>query len=58
MACDKPYFNFGEFATIRSQAGLNSHKNERLTHLNQIAIQQMRILLEDRTTKKLEGFDE
>ena len=28
---------------------------ERLTRLNHIAIQQMRILVEDRTTKKLEG---
>ncbi len=31
---------------------------ECLTHLNQIAIQQMRILVEDRTTRKLEGSDE
>ena len=31
---------------------------ERLTRLNQIAIQQMRILVEDRTTRKLEGSDE
>ena len=31
---------------------------ERLTRLNQIAIQQMRILVEARTTRKLEGSDE
>ncbi len=39
--------NSPEFEGIKNQA-------ERLTRLNQVAIQQMRILVEDRTTRKLE----
>ena len=48
-------FNYGEFATIRNQAGLNSFKisvkeyevtlqHERLVRLNRIAIGQMQVL--------------
>src|SRR5574344_1229575 len=42
-----PDFNYGEFAIIKSHAGLNSFKisvKERLIKLNKIAIQQMKIL--------------
>lgn len=50
-----PVFNYGEFATIRNQAGLNSFKisvkeyevtlqHERLVRLNRIAIGQMQVL--------------
>lgn len=50
-----PGFNYGEFATIRNQAGLNSFKisvkeyevtlqHERLVRLNRIAIGQMQVL--------------
>ena len=50
-----PDFNYGEFATIRNQAGLNSFKisvkeyevtlqHERLVRLNRIAIGQMQVL--------------
>jgi hypothetical protein len=81
-----PAFNYGGFATIRSQAGLNSYKlsvkewvaqtraigllakagryggtyaqgvpqSERLKTLNQTAIQQMQLLLEDRAIRQLE----
>ena len=62
-----PDFNYGEFATIKSQAGLNNYKicltnienlnavfinegmqqSDRLLKLNQIAIQQMKILVEN-----------
>ena len=38
-----PAFNYGEFATIKSQAGLN-----------QTAIHQMKLLLADRNVKQLE----
>ena len=46
-----PNFNYGEFARIRSQAGLNSFdqgmpQSERLLELNRIAISQMKTLLE------------
>ena len=50
-----PDFNYGEFATIRNHAGLNSFKisvkeyevtlqHERLVRLNRIAIGQMQVL--------------
>lgn len=50
-----PDFNYGEFATIRNQSGLNSFKisvkeyevtlqHERLVRLNRIAIGQMQVL--------------
>lgn len=47
-----PAFNSGEFATIKSMAGLNSYKlsvsqGERVQRLNQIAIRQMRSLTSD-----------
>ncbi len=38
-----PDFNYGEYAIIRNQAGLNS-----------IAIQQMKLLMDDHGVKKLE----
>ena len=82
-----PDFNYGEFATIKSQAGLNSYKkgnirdyanvsqlvclvnlenlnavfineglsqSERLQKLNQIAIAQMKILVQDHAVKMLD----
>ena len=51
-----PAFNYGEFATIRSQAGLNSYKisvKEWVLKLNEIAITQMRSLLADHHIKRL-----
>ena len=59
-----PDFNYGEFAIIRNQAGLNSFKisikqnenmqqSERLVKLNQIAIQQMKVLKEVENRKFL-----
>ncbi|MDP2752570.1 MAG: KilA-N domain-containing protein [Rhodocyclaceae bacterium] len=59
-----PNFNYGGFATIKSQAGLNNYKlsvkewvaqTERLTLLNQTAIHQMKLLLADAGTRQLEG---
>ena len=44
MIIHNPDFNYGEFATIKSQAGLN-----------QIAIHQMKILLDDKSDRMLEG---
>ncbi len=43
-----PDFNYGEYATIRNQAGLNS-----LQKLNRTAIHQMALLVDDRSIKKL-----
>jgi hypothetical protein len=37
--------------------GLKFKQAERLTRLNHIAIQQMRILVEDRTARRLEDAD-
>ena len=57
-----PAFNYGEFAAIKSQAGLNSYKisvhlglpqGERLRRLNQIAIRQMRTLTAPEAVRKL-----
>ena len=51
-----PAFNYGEFATIKSQAGLNSYKisvKEWVLKLNEIAITQMRSLLADHHIKRL-----
>ena len=59
-----PNFNYGEFAIIKSQAGLHSYKisikekasqTERLRKLNQIAIQQMKLLTDDSKIKQLEA---
>ncbi len=65
-----PNFNYGEFAIIKSQVGLNSYnleslnsvlirqglsQHERLNKLNEIAISQMRTLLADSGLKKLKG---
>lgn len=68
-----PAFNYGGFATIKSQAGLNNYKlsvkewvvqtnaiglvakAERLKTLNQTAIHQMQLLLDDRGVQQLEG---
>lgn len=41
---DIPDFNSGGFATIKSQADLNSYKLSRFTHLNTIANRQMQTL--------------
>jgi len=46
-----PRFNYGEFATIRSSAGLA--QSERLIRLNEVAITQMRSLLSNTTMKRL-----
>ncbi len=43
-----PNFNYGEFAIIKSQAGLNSYKIS-----IKIAIQQMKLLTDDSGIKKL-----
>ena len=49
-----PNFNYGEFAIIKSQSGLNSFKiSDRLKKLNAIAIQQMRVLQDHETRKML-----
>ena len=60
-----PMFNYGEFAAIKSQAGLetlNAHfiqqglnQAERLRLLNQTAIGQMTLLLADRGVQRLQG---
>ena len=66
---NNPDFNPIEFEGFRNSAGLNSfvltskqwitktnegyEKSKRLTKLNQIAIQQMKILVEDTSIKKL-----
>jgi len=44
-----PDFNYGEFATIRNQTGLE--QPERLTRLNHIAIAQMKILVDGDVVK-------
>ncbi len=44
---NNPDFNPIEFDGIKKQAGLNSSQPERLQKLNQIAIQQMALLLEN-----------
>ena len=61
-----PDFNYGEFAIIKSQAGLNSYKlsvkewvqqtnaiGVKALQLNKVAINQMRSLIESKTMKKL-----
>lgn len=48
---NNPAFNYGEFAIIRCQAGLN--QAERLTQLNQIAITKMTSLVNNVNLKKL-----
>jgi len=57
-----PDFNYGEFAIIASQAGLNAHlisenlsQSQRIEKLNMIAISQMQILLKDEIIKKIES---
>jgi|SRR3989338_7321383 len=57
-----PDFNYGEFAIIKSQAGLNSYKisvkqSVRLTQLNSIAISQMQSLLSNGQVKRLANSD-
>ncbi|GAB1473169.1 hypothetical protein MASR2M69_06100 [Bacteroidota bacterium] len=61
-----PDFNYGEFAIIKSQAGLNSYKLSvkewvqqtnavglKALQLNKVAINQMRSLIESKAMKKL-----
>jgi energy-coupling factor transporter ATP-binding protein EcfA2 len=48
-------FNYGEFVIIKNHNGLP--KSARLECLNQIAIQQIRILTADARMKRLEGSD-
>ncbi|WP_374327952.1 hypothetical protein [Azonexus sp.] len=54
-----PAFNYGGFAAIERQAGLNIHQKlaqaEQLALLNQTAIQQMKLLLADASIRRLEG---
>jgi len=64
---NNPLFNYGEFAIIKSQADLNSFKisinaefikmgllqKERLIKLNETAITQMGLLLENKNVSKL-----
>ena len=48
--------NYGEFATIKSQAGLNSFKigvQEFVERLNEIAIYQMKILTNGMDSRRL-----
>ncbi len=45
--------NIRDFANVSQLVGLS--QSERLAKLNQIAIQQMRLLVEDRSIKQLEG---
>jgi hypothetical protein len=70
---NNPNFNYGEFAIIRSQAGLNYYKlsvkesinamliynglsqSQRLSQLNQMAITQMKSLLDNASIKKLKN---
>ncbi len=67
MQIHNPNSNYGKFAIIRIQAGLNSYKlsnavfindglpqPERLAKLNAIAIQKMCVLTEDHRILKLE----
>jgi hypothetical protein len=49
---NNPDFNSVEFDGFRKQAGLNSFT---LTRFNQIAIQQMKLLINDGALKRLEG---
>jgi len=55
-----PEFNYGKFAIIKSQAGLNGYGNmalpqsDRLKRLNQIAIRQMQTLTTSRTLQQIE----
>lgn len=53
-----PDFNYGEFALIRSQAGLNSYKISVKEWVSKSAIQQMRILTTDAGVRRLERKDE
>lgn len=54
-----PDFNSPEFEGIKNQAGLIINEGlpqkERLPKLNRIAIQQMKLLTDDRGVKKLEA---
>lgn len=52
-----PDFNYGEFATIKSKAGLNSYKisvKEWVSKMTSVAIRQMEILMTDPMVKKIE----
>ena len=58
----RDFANVSQLVCLANMENLNAvfineglEQAERLTRLNQIAIQQMRILVEDRTTRKLEG---
>ena len=58
----RDYANVSQLVCLSNLENLNAvfinngiEQAERLTRLNRIAIQQMRILVEDRTTRKLEG---
>ena len=61
----RDYANVSQLVCLANLENLNSvfinermEQAERLQRLNQIAIQQMRILVENRTTRRLEGSDE
>ena len=58
----RDFANVSQLVCLSNMENLNAvfineglEQPKRLTRLNQIAIQQMRILVEDRTTRKLEG---
>ena len=57
----RDYANVSQLVCLANLENLNAvfinegmQQSERLTRLNQIAIQQMKILLDDRSTRKLE----
>ncbi len=58
----RDFANVSQLVCLANLENLNAvfinegmEQSERLTRLNQIAIQQMKILVEDRSTRKLEG---
>lgn len=58
----RDFANVSQLVCLANMENLNAvfinegvEQVKRLTHLNQIAIQQMKILVEDRITRKLEG---
>ena len=61
----RDFANVSQLVCLSNMENLNAvfineglEQAERLTRLNQIAIHQMKILVEDRTTRKLEGMEE